>query len=209
MNKRYKLLFNFAVTFLFISCTAQENPNYIGKQFVSFDLNKVTFQENLDTLFSKINKFDLIVIPDTNSRFDTLQNKISNDPVAFIYRVKHKNTDGLYSFQNLKVKEVVSFYTDNQNRFRRVDFAMYLSEPEYQNLLSTNKDYKDITTDEVRKFNNNKYQILQKVEKKKATTFYCLETRDNLGDYFVRIRISDLNIIADEFDKKWNSKRGY
>lgn len=75
MMKIYKLLFFLNFTLLFIGCNGQENPHYIGKKFGIFDLDKVTFEENVDSLFSKVNKNDLILIVGKDSYFDTIQKK--------------------------------------------------------------------------------------------------------------------------------------
>lgn len=210
MTKIYKLFFFLNFSFLFIGCNGQENPNYIGTKFGTFDLNKIKFEENIDTLFSKINRNDLILIVGKNSYFDTIQKKeVYTDTIEYVYRIPQAKIEGLYSFKNFKIKDnVVSFYTDSQKRFRRVDFSTYMTRDEYKSFIAENKDYIDITTDKVKKFNNDKYVILEKLEGTKKTLLYCSEVNDKDGDYFVRVRINDLKIKDDRFDKRWNSKCG-
>ena len=209
--KLYQLFFFLNLIVLSANCYGQGNPKYIGSKYGSFDLDKITFQESPDTLFSKINKADLILLEKKDSYFDTKQNKqIYTDIIGRIYRIPHAKTDGLYSFKSFIIKDkVVSFYTDSQKRFRRVDFSTYMTKAEYKNLLSKTKDYKDVTTEQVRKFNNDKYVILEKVYGTKKTMLYCTEMNDKEGDYFIRVRINDLKITNDRFDEKWNTKWGY
>ena len=211
MMKIYKILFFLNFTLLFIGCNGQENPHYIGKKFGIFDLDKVTFEENVDSLFSKVNKNDLILIVGKDSYFDTIQKKeIYTDTIEYVYRIPHAKIENLYSFKTFKIKDkVVSFYTDNQKRFRRIDFSTYMTKDEYKDLIAKSKDYIDVTTDKVKKFNNGKYVILEKLDGTKKTLLYCTEVNDEDGDYFVRVRINDLKRKDDRFDKRWNSKWGY
>ncbi|RZL34328.1 MAG: hypothetical protein EOO96_10165 [Pedobacter sp.] len=199
---------------IFSSCTGQNNPKYIGKKFGVFNLDKISFDENLDTLFSKS---DFFVIADKNSYYDTIKNKeIYTDTMAYIYRIPHAKVDGLYSFKGIKIKDkVVSFTADKNKKFRKLDFSIYISEDEYSKLLNDCKDFKDITTEQIRKANNNKYIILQKTDNHKQTTLYCLDDRRKKGDFnygtytegdfFIRITINDLRIKDDAFYKRENN----
>lgn len=168
--KIYKMLLLPISVFLFSGCNGQENPKYIGKEFGVFDLDKITFKENLDTLFSKS---DFFIITNKDSHFDTLQKKqIYTDTLAYIYRIPHAKVDGQYGFKNLNIKDkVVSFTADNNKKFRKVDFSIYISADEYNKLLSVCKDFKDITTEQIKKFNNNKYAFLQQTDGHKQTNF--------------------------------------
>lgn len=207
-----KLLLFLTTLFFITSCNGQKNPDYIGHKFGVFDLDKINFDENLDTLFSKVSKDDLILIIGKYSYFDTIQKKqIRTDTIEnYFYRIPHAKSEGLYSFQNFKIKnKVVSFYADNQKRFRRVDFAIDMTEKEYARLIAKNKDYKDITDDQVKEFHNGKYMILEKTEGTKKTKLYCLDTREEGTDFFVRVRINDLRIKDDEFDQRYNTEWGY
>jgi len=183
MMKVYKLFFFLNFTLLFISCNGQENPNYIGKKFGTFDLDKIKFEENLDALFSKVNKTDLILIVGKDSYFDTTQKKeIYTDTIDYVYRIPHAKIEGLYSFKTFKIKDkVVSFYADNQKRFRRVDFSINMTKKEYADLIGQSKDYKDITTDQVKKFNNGKYIILEKLDGTKKHCFTVQKLMMKMG----------------------------
>lgn len=212
--KIYHLLSLMSLILCFSGCSGHDNPKYIGKKFGLFQIDKITFDENLDTLFSKS---DFFVITDKNSHFDTIQKKeIYTDTLAYIYRIPHAKVDGLYSFKGLKIKDrVVSFTADKNKKFRKVDFSFYISENEYHKLLADCKDFKDITTDQIRKSHNNKYIILQKTEGNKQTTLYCLDDRRKKGDFnddtytegdfFIRVAINDLRIKDDAFYKRNNN----
>lgn len=212
--KTHQILLLANLMLFFSGCSGQDNPKYIGKKFGTFKLDKITFDENLDTLFSKSEFF---VITDKNSHFDTLQKKqIWTDTMAYIYRIPHAKVDGLYSFKGLKIKDkVVSFTSDKNKKFRKLDFAIYISANEHSKLLNDCKDFKDITTDRIRKFNNNKYVILQKTDGHKQTTLYCLDDRRKKGDFgygtytegdfFIIITMNDLRIKDDAFYKRENS----
>lgn len=132
--KTYTLLFLITFNMLFIACNGQENQKRIGKEFGMFDIDKISFSENLDSLFAKSAFF---VITKKNSHFDTIQNRqIWTDTLLYIYRIPHEKVDGLYSFKNLKVKDaVVSFASDKNKKFRKVDFSVYISTAEYQNFF--------------------------------------------------------------------------
>lgn len=209
--KLYKLFFFLNFMILITGCKGQENPKYIGKAFGIFELDQISFKENPDTLFSKVNKADLILIAGKDSYFDTLQNKqIWTDTIEYIYRIPHAKVDGLFAFKGFEIKDkVVSFYTDHQKRFRRVDVSFYMTKEEYKNLMDKTKDYKDITTKQIRDFNNGKYSVFEKLDGTKKTLLYCTEINDQDGEYFIKVRMNDLKIVNDKFDQKWNSKWGY
>ncbi|SFC44772.1 hypothetical protein [Kaistella jeonii] len=210
--KLYRLLVFLNLTFLIIGCNGQENPNYIGKQYGTFKLEKITFKENLDSLFSKVNKDNLIFIVGKDSYFDTIKKKqIYTDTTDYVYRIPHAKMDSIYSFKNFKLKDVVvSFYTDKQKRFRRVDFSTYMTAKQYKDFIKNIQDYSDITTDKIKKSNNGKYIIFELKEGTKKTLIYSLENdaNDEDGNYFIRVRINDLTIKNDTFDKMWNSENG-
>lgn len=137
--KLNKLFFFLNFMILLTGCKGQENPKYIGKAFGIFELDQISFTENPDTLFSKVNKADLILIAGKDSYFDTLQNKqIWTDTIEYIYRIRHAKVDGLFAFKGFEIKDkVVSFYTDHQKRFRRVDVSFYMTKEEYKNLMDS------------------------------------------------------------------------
>ncbi|WP_293312232.1 hypothetical protein [Pedobacter sp. UBA5917] len=200
--KKYLSLISLSLLVVFVACTRQ-NPKYIGKDYGVFDIDQVSFNENLDTLFSRSPFF---VITKKNSHFDTLQKKeIWTDTLLYTYRIPKAKVAGLYRFKNITVKDnVVSFTADKNKKFRKVDFSIYISTAEYDKLISLCKDFKDVTTEQVRKFNNNKYIILQKEEGQKQTTLYCLNNKTDIynkdeGDYFIRINVNDLRIKNDRF----------
>ncbi|MDQ0639992.1 hypothetical protein QF042_003557 [Pedobacter sp. W3I1] len=198
-----------------MSCNGQENPGYIGAKYGVLDLDKITFSEQLDTLFSKTEKY--YKLPKGEEVFDEKLGKyVMADTLYHIYRIPAKNVaEGTFSFKRLEVKpkEVVDFYADHSHRFRKVEVSVYMSDGQYRQLRDDCKNFKDITPANVKKVNNGKYIILQSndTQKQILTTLYCLDNRlENNGDlnqnYFVRIAKTSLKIKNDEFDKQLNDE---
>ncbi len=67
---------------LFQNCQSQtkENPKYLGFENVVFDLDKVTFNENVEILFSKINHVSLDRTADKSKAW-VYRNKIDDNTV--------------------------------------------------------------------------------------------------------------------------------
>ena len=126
---------------------------------------KSRFQSNLDTLFSKTEKY--YKLPKGDEFFDERQSKYTiKDTLYHIYRISPKSlTEGTFRFKNLdiKPKEVVDFYADHSLNFRKMEVSVYMNDKQYQELRAGCKDFKDITPENVRKVNNGKYVILQSV----------------------------------------------
>ncbi|HEX8576781.1 MAG TPA: hypothetical protein VF677_10860 [Flavobacterium sp.] len=63
--------------FLFISCESQdkENPKYLGKEFGIFKIDRVSFNEDKDVLFSKVD----IYMTDTENKINTYTIKDSKN----------------------------------------------------------------------------------------------------------------------------------
>ncbi|MBL1223030.1 hypothetical protein JET18_19405 [Chryseobacterium sp. L7] len=189
MTKRFLLLLMFA--FLFMSCSGQENPEFIGPSYGAFDLDKITFKEDPDHLLSKVEKY--YQIPTEK----TVDGKII--PYK-IYRILPEYvTEGMFLFRNLKIKKrnIVDFYVDPAKKLSMVEFSAYLTIKEYNDLLKDRRDFKDITPDNVRKFHNGKYEILQNIQNEKQieTTWYILKVKDENepgSDYFLRVSIKNI-----------------
>lgn len=201
--------------FMFMSCNGQENPDYIGAGYGVFDLDRITFSEQLDTLLSKSEKY--YKLPKGEEYFDNGQKKYTlKDTVYYIYRIPPKFVaEGTFRFKGLviKRKEVVDFYADDSGNFRKLEVSVYLSDQQYRDLIAACKDFKDLTPENVRKVNNNKYIILQSNDTKKQilTTLYGLDNRqENNNDpnqnYFVRISKTSLKMRNDEFYKQFNDE---
>lgn len=60
INKIKFLILIFMTAFL-VNCNSQtkENSKFLGKEYGEFNLENVTFKENVDTLFSKIDHVNL------------------------------------------------------------------------------------------------------------------------------------------------------
>jgi len=193
---------------MFMSCKGQENPRYIGAEYGVFDLNKITFGEQLDTLFSKTEKY--YKLPKGEEYFDQKQGSyLLKDTLYYIYRILPKFvTEGTFKFKNLdiKPKQVVDFYADHSHHFRKMELSVYISDKQYQQLLDACRDFKDVTPENVRKFNNGKYIILRSddIHGQIQTTLYCLNNKQENNDdpgqnYFVRIAKTSLRVKTDKF----------
>jgi hypothetical protein len=202
-----------SLLFMLMNCNAQENPKYIDAGYGVFHLDKITFSEQLDSLFSKTEKY--YKLPKGEEYFNDGQKKYAlKDTVYYIYRIPSKFVaEGTFRFKNLaiKPKEVVDFYADDSGNFRKIEVSVYLNDQQYRELIAACKDLKDHTPENVRKVNSGKYVILQNVnaEKQIQTTLYCLDNRhENNNDpnqnYFVRISKTSLQIRTDKFYKQFN-----
>ncbi|PST82693.1 hypothetical protein C7T94_08530 [Pedobacter yulinensis] len=206
----FKLAVSVILLCTFEGCRGQENPRHIGARYGRFDLDKITFSEHLDTLFARAEKY--YKMPKGTEVFDSkLGRYVLTDTLYSVYRIPAKNvTEGTYSFKTLRIqpREVVDFYADRLNKFRKAEVSVYMSTKEYAQLRADCKDFKNITTTSVNKLNNGKYQIFQDTDQKNQvqTTLYCLENTDTAeGErFFVRISRLDLKIRNDGFYKQLN-----
>ncbi|MBP2616009.1 hypothetical protein [Chryseobacterium jejuense] len=90
-NKKYNIKF-FLLLALFVvfqNCQSQlkENPKYLGSKEGSIDLDKVTFKENIDTLFSKVPHVEL--------------DRTNEKSKAWLYRNKIEDKNAKVSIVNL------------------------------------------------------------------------------------------------------------
>jgi hypothetical protein len=212
----YLLICYSAILLMFTSCKAQEkNPEYLGIKYGVFDLDKITFLENVDMLFSKVEKYYKRPVDD--GYFDEkLKKFMTTDTLYYTYRVSPKLvTQGMFKFKdfNIKSNEAIDFYMDKARNFRRIEVSVYMNAQQYKELRSATKDFKDITPENVKRVNNHKYIILQQIDSqmKIQTTLYCLDSREeNNNDpnksYFIRIAKSNLKITNDKFYKKVNDE---
>lgn len=213
--ERCRIMIYVSLLCMCISCNGQENPEYIGARYGVLDLDKVTFSEQLATMFSKTEKF--YKLPKGDEHFDVKLNRdVATDTVYYIYRISPRFVaEGTFRFKMLDIKpqEVVDFYADDSGNFRKVEVSVYLSDKQYQELRAACKEFKDVTPENVRKVNNNTYTILQHANagKQTQTTLYCLDNRKENGNdpgrhYFVRISKISLKVKTDKFYKRLNDE---
>ncbi|NML40845.1 hypothetical protein HHL17_26850 [Chitinophaga sp. G-6-1-13] len=190
-----------------LSCKGQNNPKYLGGTYGTFHLDKITFAEQPDTLLSKIERY--YKLPEDDGYFnDTIKQFIKTGTLFHIYRILPKHvTAGMFMFNTLKLPagQIVDFYVDSSQRLRKLEFSVYMTEAEYKKLMADSKGLKDITPDNVRKFNQDKYVIFQQEDEQKQTTLYCLDNRKENEpgkDYFLRIAVMSLRIKTDKFYKR-------
>lgn len=197
--------------FVLQSCKGQNNPQYIGAQFGVLDLDKVTFTEQLDTLFSKAGKsYKMAKVDEV---LDDQSGK-AGSTLHYIYRIPASAaTPGMFSFKKLAIgrNEVVDFYADQGNRFRKVEVSVYLSDKQYRELRDACKKFKDITPANVSKVHNGHYTILQGKDAatNSQTTLYCLNNEadsnnDRQKAYFIRISKISLKTTNDRFYQRFN-----
>jgi hypothetical protein len=158
----YLLICYSAILLMFTSCKAQEkNPEYLGIKYGVFDLDKITFLENVDMLFSKVEKYYKRPVDD--GYFDEkLKKFMTTDTLYYTYRVSPKLvTQGMFKFKdfNIKSNEAIDFYMDKARNFRRIEVSVYMNAQQYKELRSATKDFKDITPENVKRVNNHKYII--------------------------------------------------
>ena len=158
------------ITVSFSNCNAQieDNPKYLGNELGSFDLDKVTFEENIDTLFSKIDHVNL-------DRTNTI-NKV------WVYRNKldAKKKDDFISFfsiQNFKINVIA-------NEKKQVEAFTTFAET---------KSNPDVIISEIDK-KYGKYRTKLKLDKKLEFSNSKLY-QWNLPDRIYAVTISDLNNI--------------
>lgn len=192
----YGNLFALLLLLMNTGCNAQGNALYIGKQYGVFDLDKITFSEQPDTLLSKVEKY--YKLPQEDGYFDEQQKAFVTTGILYhIYRMLPRYVStGMFTFKQLQIpsKQVIDFYADQSGNLRKVEFSVYLGDKEYQDLRAACKDFKDVTTEQISRLNNGNYKILQYENPGKTiqTTLYCLDNRkernsDDNQHYFVRI----------------------
>ncbi|MBC9915164.1 hypothetical protein [Chitinophaga varians] len=189
---------------LMFSCQGQTNPKYVGEPNSTFQLDKITFAEQPDTLLSKVARY--YKLPEDDGYFnDTIKQFIKTGTLYHIYRIVPKHVSaGMFAFSTLKLPagQIVDFYVDPSQKLRKLELSVYMTEAEYKQLIAAGKGLKDVTPDNVRKFNQGKYVIYQQDEDQKQTTLYCLDNRKENEpgkDYFLRIAMMSLQIKTDRF----------
>ncbi|WP_129715255.1 hypothetical protein [Pedobacter sp. SYP-B3415] len=190
--------------FTFGSCNGQDNPTHLGARFGVFDLDKVTFAERLDTLFAKQKKSYKL----------PKESATGHDTLYTIFRIPASSAeDKTFKFKNVEIKpkEVVDFYADQSNKFRKVEASVYLTKQQYNALLNACKHFKDITPANVRTVHNGKYNILQTRDAgtQTQTTLYCLDNKTDAAGapqqaFFVRISRLSLKKTDDKFYSQFN-----
>ncbi len=104
--------------FIVMACTTGKNQNYIGVEYGSYDLSKINFEENIDTLFSKIPH---LILPHTQNKFNPENGKYSiADTIAYEIRIeKIARSSQLFHFSKPE------FTTNNVNVIltKNKDFA--------------------------------------------------------------------------------------
>lgn len=107
-NLKFLLLFLITVSLSNCSSQTKDNPKYLGHEFGNFDLDKVTFKENIDTLFSKIDHANLDRTNTVNKVW-VYRNKIDE--------VKKDNFVGFFSIENCKLNVIANEKKTNSSLY--------------------------------------------------------------------------------------------
>ena len=183
-------IFIVIITVLFISCTAQEtNPKYIGNEIL--DLDKITFNESIDTLFSKVLHRKL---PITDGYYDVINKKtVITDTLAFDVRISKKTPNQpLFYFLDKKFTEdyLVDFYTDSENNFKAISFSS-LRKESYNDVLNMMRNkYKkhEVYIKKQKKLEIANTKAYQWETENKIIVMY-LTDKDSEGDYICGISV--------------------
>ena len=111
----------FMIVTLTIGCKAQTSiqPKYIGKAYGKLDLEKIDFNENIDTLFSKTDHW---ILPETQEKYVDSNKPLSYvlDTMNFIYRIKNAklNNNNQFKFGDININlNHVDFYVTKAGKF--------------------------------------------------------------------------------------------
>ena len=115
---------------LTIGCKAQISiqPKYIGKAYGKLDLEKIDFNENIDTLFSKTDHW---ILPETQEKYVDSNKPLSYvlDIMNFIYRVKNAklNNNNQFKFGNFNINlDDADFYVTKSGKFVGVNSVVLI-----------------------------------------------------------------------------------
>jgi hypothetical protein len=107
MKSIYNKIFSVLFLVSLLNCQGQQNEKYIGLKYGNFDIDKATFTENIDTLFSKIPHVE---IPEE-----------INGRKMRVFRVKSTVQDKkLFKYFNLQ-EDKTEFYLDDKNNLVKID----------------------------------------------------------------------------------------
>lgn len=127
----------------FTSCKQKDNPKYLGKEYGKFDLAQLTFKEDFDMLFSKID----------NAHFYA-----SDKRTLQIYRANHPITGSdLYSFYGLDLNMTTFYLKDSDKSLLAVTDLLFLSSQkadDFINKVKNSNNYQEIKTEKDERIDN-------------------------------------------------------
>jgi len=141
------------------SCQSQgkPNPKYLGAKFGDFDLDKVTFKENVDSLFSKSK--DYFIRAEKNSAFST---KVKREPL--------KDTVGFQYFLDIETnKSLKVFFFDKRFNDSKCQFIT----DKNKNLMGV---YFSLSV-------TNEIDIISQIDKKYGKYKVTLTTKNDFSNY--------------------------
>ncbi|WP_245803858.1 hypothetical protein [Elizabethkingia occulta] len=154
-NMLLKKVINISFTFLLISCAKSQNSNYICNDCGSFDLSKISFNENIDQLTSKTEVFKTVFVNE-GCEEKRMEDILKSDNVcAFKYNLYetpknkiHLSFSDKLKFNNLHLladskKELVAYSSSEDFNGSEKDFTSFVdfltkklnTKPQYNILL--------------------------------------------------------------------------
>ena len=125
------------------SCHSQNsiNPTYLGVKPGDFDLDKVTFKEDVNLLFSKVK---YIKLPRMATYLDKKIKQEIKDTLAFEYKVDKpdRNSVNAYFLVKSLKNDMVFFFVDKSNHLKAVSFFMSQNHDFNQQIEQIDEKYK-------------------------------------------------------------------
>ncbi|MDO6811225.1 hypothetical protein Q4603_21590 [Zobellia galactanivorans] len=180
------------------SCHTQNNPKYIGLEYGTLNLDNISFNENIDTLFSKI---PYIRFTKTSNDLFRASN-IDNDTLAFEYRVKKENqSKQLYYFLHEDLSdEMISFYSDKYKNLKAISFLISTKKKPIEIVDKIRKKYSDkeisLVPDKTLEMFNTK-RLQWETDEKKFAINYSDTPVD--GEFIIGLTIVKADIDPKEF----------
>ncbi|SHF86931.1 hypothetical protein [Pedobacter caeni] len=109
---------------VFQSCQSQtpKNPQHLGEGTGDFDLDQLTFKEDVNALFSKVN---YIKLPHKDAFYDKVKKEeVIRDTLAFEYKVSKADRAKVntYFLDKSLNHRMVFFFVDKKNQFKAFSF---------------------------------------------------------------------------------------
>ncbi|QNK63237.1 hypothetical protein H7F33_01570 [Pedobacter sp. PAMC26386] len=188
------------ISLLFVqNCEGQvkENPKYLGVKFGDFDLDKITFKEDINTLFSKVK---YIKLPRKDTYYDEVKKQeVIRDTLAFEYKIDpdDPNRETTYFLDRALRGDLVFFFVDKSNRLKAFSFFISGTEDLSKKVEQIDNKYKQ-------------YRVNLGSEKEKAFVgkTYQWETPDKIISVTVSSKSEDgqytfgLAVVAKDTDFK-------
>lgn len=144
------------ITLSFSNCKQPDNPKYLGKEYGKFDLSKLTFDENMDTIFSKIDHITSL--------------RPSNEGSIQILKIKNfSEVNNIFYFYGLKLNNLEFFIDNSPKKLLAITDLVFVSSDEADNFINNvkkSKHYQEIPVEKDERIDkyfigNNQYSLLE------------------------------------------------